>query len=316
MKNALITGCNGFVGKWLLRHLTEQSIPVSGIDLQPSIAEPLPGCDYYQSDIIDASRMASIIAKKKPDVLFNLAGITFLPDADASPKSAFDANISGIMAILDALKSFSLSTRVLLIGSSREYANRYDASLIKELPPPEPANFYGISKYTGELIGLQYHRQFGLDIRCTRSFNHTGPGQSPRFVCSEWARHLARIELGKEVPEMSVGTLDPVIDFTDVRDVVNAYVCISENGTPGSVYNVCSGKGTSLQWILDYLINKVTAKVNIWQEAKKIRSGESSLRMIGDHGKLSDETGWKPALSFETTLDDLWKYWLQQEQAS
>jgi GDP-4-dehydro-6-deoxy-D-mannose reductase len=216
------------------------------------------------------------------------------------------------MILLDAVRMHSLTARLLLIGSSKEYSQSTNIAIIHEDTPADPTNFYGISKYTGEMIGRQYHRQFGIDVRCTRSFNHTGPGQSSRFVCSEWARQIAEIALGRAEPKISVGNINAIIDFSDVRDVVAAYYQIITQGKSGEIYNVCSGKGISLQWILEYLISKSGKQITIKPLQEKLRVNESSVKMVGTYTKLNDHTGWKPSISIEQSLDDVYSWWIQQ----
>lgn len=310
MKKTLITGCNGFVGEWLIAVCTNNHMDVYGIDLQEQ--QKNNTITYFQADINDPDKINSIFEMVRPDAVFNLAGVSFLPDADASPKKALDANVSGTLSLLDAARKYAPSARVLLVGSSRQYDEATEDESIRETRPSTPVNFYGISKFISEVIGLQYHRQFNLDICCTRSFNHTGPGQSPRFVCSEWARQAALISLGKADPVISVGNMNVIIDFSDVRDVVEAYLSIMTKGRSGEVYNVCSGNGISLQWILDYLIRKSGRDISIHYSRPKFRINESVVKMVGDHSKLSNHTGWTPTINFQQTLDDLYDWWIKQ----
>lgn len=308
-QKALITGANGFVGGWLSATLQQRGCEVHGLDLQPAARYP-ERCTYRQIDITAENEVADAIGTIQPDTIYHLAGMSYLPDADHSPKRSIDSNISGTLSLLDAAKNSVPRSRIVLIGSSKEYNGAINSDGIRESTRPYPTNFYGITKYAGELLGVQYHRQYGLDVRCTRSFNHTGPGQSPKFVCSDWARQIALISLGRAEPELTVGDIGVTIDFSDVRDVVNAYIAIVETGTPGEVYNVCSGSGISLNWILDYLCSKATVTVSVRYLDEKKREYQSNKRIIGSHQKLTGETGWQPRIPFEQTLDDLYSWWM------
>jgi GDP-4-dehydro-6-deoxy-D-mannose reductase len=148
-----------------------------------------------------------------------------------------------------------------------------------------------------------------MDIRCTRSFNHTGPGQPPRFVCSDWAKQTAAIALQKTEPRIRVGDLSPAIDFLDVRDVVRAYHLILERGVKGEVYNVCSGTVVSLNEILSALIAKSGKAIEILQDNARLRAHKTSIKVTGDRAKLTRDTGWSPEIPLEKTLDDLFSYW-------
>ncbi len=311
-RKTLITGITGFVGKWLSEYLISKNLEVYGVDRWAQC--PYEGVNYEQIDILNTSLLGKYLHSVQPDTVYHLAAISFLPEADLSPGHALQINIMGTVSILDALKQYSPSAKILLVGSSKEYSDDINSEQVSETVHPSPTNFYGISKYAAELIGQQYHRQYGLDVRCTRSFNHTGPAQSPRFVCSDWAKQVASIELGLTNATISVGNLDSVIDFTDVRDVVAAYYSILENGVGGRVYNVCSGKGISLQWILNSLISKSTKEIAIKYDEKKLRSHKTNTIMLGDNSLLRNETGWQALIPFEKTLDDLYDYWLEDLQ--
>ncbi|NLE00173.1 MAG: NAD-dependent epimerase/dehydratase family protein [Fibrobacter sp.] len=307
MRKTLITGVTGFVGKWLSNALRIGGFEVHGLDRWNNC--PYDEVIYHQCDILDAQAMNEVISSIKPDTVFHLAAISYLPEADHSPRNSLDINIMGTVSVLDAVKQVTPSSRVLLIGSSKEYDDAIDSDCLSEATHPSPTNFYGISKYAAELIGLQYVRQYGMDIRFTRSFNHTGPGQSPRFVCSDWAKQVASIAFTDTKPLLSVGNLDPVIDFTDVRDVVNAYIKILEDGHPGEVYNVCSGNGYELRWILEYLIAKSPRTITIQTFDKKFRDHKTNNKILGDYSRLHAHTGWKPLIPFTQTLDDTFNYW-------
>jgi GDP-4-dehydro-6-deoxy-D-mannose reductase len=148
-----------------------------------------------------------------------------------------------------------------------------------------------------------------MDIRFSRSFNHTGPGQSPRFVCSDWAKQVVAIIHNQAEPTLSVGNIETIIDFTDVRDVVQAYIAILEKGKSGEIYNVCSGIGFELKWILGYLISKSSKPISIQSLDKKIRTHKTNNKILGDFSKLHSHTEWKPAIPFKQTLDDTFNFW-------
>lgn len=239
---------------------------------------------------------------------YHLAGVSFPAEADRTPRSALAINIVGTISVIDAMKRFSPQAKLLLVGSAKEYDITAEG-LVSEDALPNPSNFYGISKYATELVGLQYCRQYGLDIRFTRSFNHTGPGQSPLFVCSDWARQIAQAEAGLAPQEIRVGECEVEIDFSDVRDVVNAYRLIMDNGGRGRVYNVCSGVTRRLADVLAALVGMSTASLTVVEEPTKLREVKTSLRLAGDNGRLRAETSWEPGIPFDKTLGDLLEYW-------
>jgi GDP-4-dehydro-6-deoxy-D-mannose reductase len=266
-------------------------------------------------DITDCDSVAGALGRLRPQEMYHCAGVSFPAEADRTPRPALEINITGTVSVIDAMKRFCPHARLLIVGSSKEYDINAEG-LVTEDETPNPSNFYGISKYATELIGLQYCRQYGLDIRFTRSFNHTGPGQSYLFVCSDWARQVALAEAGRGPAEIHIGDCDIEIDFSDVRDVAAAYFLIMEKGGPGQVYNVCSGTTRKLSAILDYLVKKSKKSIVIMKEEKKLREVKTYRKLAGDNSKVRRETGWSPAYPFEKTLDDLFDYWMREIKAA
>lgn len=310
ISNALITGSNGFVGQWLSEHLQANGYTVYGIDNSESSRNHK--VTYTQIDILDTSKFSSLIEKLQPELIFHLAGVSYLPDADRSPCRSIEINVMGTLSIFESVRIASPDSKVLIVGSSKEYSSNVNATTITEDIHPVPENFYGISKYCGEILGQQYARQFGMKFFFTRSFNHTGPGQSPLFVCSDWARQVVQIERGNAEPVLSTGNLESTIDFTDVRDVVDGYYRILKSGKAGEVYNVCSGTGYTLEWILNYLVSKSSKSITIHHESAKLRNHATNRYLTGDNTKLKKHTGWNRTIPMEKTLDDLYSYWLEQ----
>jgi GDP-4-dehydro-6-deoxy-D-mannose reductase len=310
LKKAFITGVAGFVGKFLAVHLNERGYKVYGMDRWPSCG--CGGVDYHEGDILNTAALAQLFLSIRPDMIFHLAGVSFPSDADKSPHYALDINIMGAVSVLDAAFQSCASSKILLVGSSKQYSDAVADKAVSEETPCRPTSFYGISKYAAELIGMQYMRQHGMDIRFARSFNHTGPGQSERFVCSDWAKQVAEIDSGKAETRgarIRVGDIGPAIDFTDVRDVVRAYVLILEKGAKGEAYNVCSGSAVSLQEVLAEIVAKSGKKISIEQDPDRLHAHRTGNKTEGDRSKLTRATGWVPEIPLSETLDDLYRHW-------
>jgi GDP-4-dehydro-6-deoxy-D-mannose reductase len=309
-KKAFITGVAGFVGGYLAAHLNERGYRVYGIDRLPECG--VRDIDYHQGEILDTAAMTRLFAAIRPDLLLHLAAVSLPSDADKSPQYALNSNIMGTASILDAALQSCASSRILLVGSSKQYGDAFAGHAVSEETPCAPTCFYGVSKYAAELIGGQYARQHGMDVRCTRSFNHTGPGQSERFVCSDWTKQAAAIELGRAEATISVGDTRPAIDITDVRDVVRAYLLILEKGKAGEVYNVCSGTAVPLKELLAAIAAKASRKITIEQDSDRIRKHSTAQKTVGDRSKLTRTTGWSPEIPLTGTIDDLYRFWLSE----
>ena len=309
MTTALITGINGFAGRHLHALLEKKGRRVVGLGIEQTC--DLPDVQYEMVDITDCDSVAQALKRLAPDEVYHLAGVSFPAEADRTPRSALEINITGTISVIDAMKRFCANGKLLVVGSAKEYDINAEG-LVSEESLPNPTNFYGISKYATELIGQQYCRQYSLDIRFTRSFNHTGPGQSYLFVCSDWARQIAMAECGLGPREVRTGDCGVEIDFSDVRDVAAAYYLIMEKGRAERVYNVCSGKTRPLSQILAYLLGKAEKPLQVIADEGKSRLVKTSRRLAGDNGRLRRETGWAPQILFEKTMDDLYDFWVRE----
>jgi GDP-4-dehydro-6-deoxy-D-mannose reductase len=141
-----------------------------------------------------------------------------------------------------------------------------------------------------------------------RAFNHLGPGQSDAFAASNFARQIAGAEAaGAGELELKTGDLSPVRDFTDVRDVVRAYVLAARSGLAG-IFNVCSGKGVGLETVVGLLNDRTAIPVQVEVDQSRLRPAEAP-RVWGSFDRLREETGWAPEIPLERTLDDLLGWW-------
>jgi GDP-4-dehydro-6-deoxy-D-mannose reductase len=306
----LITGINGFVGQHLAKNLLEKGHEVYGVDIQERCF--VFGCTYFQANICNNELIAEIVHKVNPSAIFHLAAVASPSGFHSTPFSSFQINIMGTISIFDAMRTQCSTATLLSIGSSTEYKTSDLHNSLPETGLLEPTSFYGVSKYTTEIIGQYYVRHHNLDIRFTRSFNHTGPGQGSDFVCSDWAKQVAAIEIKGATPEITVGNIDAAIDFSDVRDVVEAYAVIVEKGQKGEVYNVCSRNKINLNYILEYLIKKSKADITVSLKSNKVAAPNSTAEIIGDNSKICKQLGWSPKIPFEKTLDDLYDWWVLQ----
>ena len=141
-----------------------------------------------------------------------------------------------------------------------------------------------------------------------RPFNHTGPGRPDRFVESSFARQIAEIEAGLRPPKMAVGNLDAVRDFLDVEDVLDAYVRLLDPEVPAGVYNVASGKGTSIRDLLDLLLAETSIRPEVKVDQARWRPADSS---VGSAERLEKATGWAPTIPLRETLRRLLDGWRQ-----
>ena len=195
---------------------------------------------------------------------------------------------------------------MLVVGSADAYGAVPEAAQpIVESVPLRPLSAYGASKAAADLLAGQWADGMGLDVVRVRPFNHTGPGQDARFVCADFARQLVAVARGTRPPRIEVGDLEPVRDFSDVRDVVAAYVAAAERGAPGAVYNVCSGVGRSI---------RTRARRSHRRGGRAGRGGGGTRAAAAGphpapgrqrHAALTAATGWQPRIAWTQTVADI-----------
>ncbi len=310
---SLITGVHGFAGSHLVDHLLSLGEDVVGLARDPARNENnrhnLDRIKVAPCDIRDKSALLRALTEFRPDRIYHLAAISFVPQAEKSGNKAWDVNVQGTANLLEAMEAARPSARLLFAGSCEAYGPVLETDVpIKETQPLRPASKYGESKRAAEELVLAAGKR-GLDVVCVRAFNHTGPRQSERFVCSSFAKQI--VEAGRSGEKvLQVGNLEAGRDFTDVRDTVRAYQALMAEGAAGEVYNVCSGKAIKIQAILDRLLATSGADVEAQRDPEKYRPEPQSM-VYGDPKKLQAATGWRPEIDFDTTIADLLEYWRQ-----
>lgn len=303
----LITGIGGFVGRHLAAHLTaahpEQSL------FGTVLHAPTPGVPgsitLHTVDLRDSEQVRAVIATVQPDQIYHMAAQASPAWSHKFPWETLENNIRAQLNLITACLAENIRPRFLVISSGEIYGAAPAESLpSREDAPLLPASPYSVSKITQEMLGLQYFISHQLPILRVRPFNHIGPGQSEGFVAPDFAMQIARIEAGLQAPTMMVGNLNAERDFTDVRDVVQAYALLMERGTPGDVYNIASGHIYSIQNLLDLLLTNAKTAIQVREDPEKMRPASIPL-LCGNAAKLQTTTGWHAGIPFEQTLLDV-----------
>jgi GDP-4-dehydro-6-deoxy-D-mannose reductase len=302
---ALVTGAEGFAGGHILRTLLDGGHEVWGTSLDAFEYEGVP---MERLDVTNEARCREVVSEIHPDWLFHLAGWSHVGLAEKNPDACLDANFGGTRSVVGACLSDSPLTRVIVISSAEVYGRvAADAPALTETDPVRPATVYAVSKAAGELAAHHAHAR-GLDVVIVRPFNHIGPGQSPDFVCSAFARQIAAIEAGRQEAMLRVGNLLAVRDFSNVRDAVSAYIGVAESGVSGEVYNVTSGAGVTIRAVLTTLISMCKREVRVETDPTRLRPLDTPV-LHGSGEKLARVTGHDIGFDLEQTLREVLDYW-------
>ena len=287
-----VTGALGFVGQRLLPKLESHGHWVSG-------------CDRDTVDVTDASAVMQAIKAAQPDAVVHLAAISFVPEARQNPALTREINVGGTRNVIRALQESAPKARLLLVGSSEQYAPVSPSSgLLDETTPLLGVGPYAESKTEAEKMALEASAE-GLDLVRVRAFNHTGPGQEPRFVVPDFSRQVALIEQGAEAV-LRVGNLESVRDFLHVDDVVEAYVRLLQPDVEAGAYNVSSGRATQIGEVLESLLHQTETKILIERDPSRWREADAR---VGDSSRLRKKTGWRPTYSTNQIIEELLHYW-------
>jgi GDP-4-dehydro-6-deoxy-D-mannose reductase len=286
---AVVTGASGFVGRHLCAYLTSCGDDVVGLDR--SVEGPF--------DVTDAGSVNDAFESAQPNVVYHLAALAHVGESWADPGVVVRVNVEGTVNVLDAASRVG-ARRVLVVGSANEYASNAAAGPIGEDAPVRPVTPYGASKAAAAIFAEQAFLATGLETIRTRAFNHAGPGQSPTFLVPALAARIAAAEAtGRD--QITVGSLEPVREVNDVRDVVRAYRLLVEHGTAGDVYNVCSGVGYSVSEIVDRLMAMAKRELRTVVDPELVRPVDVPS-FVGDPSKLRAATGYEPKYTLDDTL--------------
>jgi GDP-4-dehydro-6-deoxy-D-mannose reductase len=311
---ALITGADGFVGRHLARELEISGLSPFGIDIsaRQKNADVFPDSRWATCDITSSADISRIIRNIAPAVVFHLAGIAYVPWAEAHRQETLRINVGGTLNILEAAAAQKRPPHVMIISSSDVYGRvPGKKGPITEAFPLEPANFYAGTKAAAEGIAWPFFERGEVPLTILRPFSHIGPGQAPTFVTSDFARQVARITLSLAKPEVHVGNIDVFRSFTDVRDMVRGYRLAYETLKPGSVYHLANETPVSIRSILEEFIRLSGKEIKIVRDPKRFRKADIR-KVTVDSGRFRRATGWEPTIPLKQTLKDIFEDWLQK----
>ncbi len=309
---ALITGIGGFAGFHLTEYLLQQTDwEIWGLDLREGRAAQFRDrIRMHMGDmLLDLPALKELFAAVQPDYVFHLAAQAFVPASWADPWSTLENNIRGQLNVLLASISLKEYPRVLVVGSSDEYGILTAEELpVTETNPLRPNSPYAVSKVAQDMLGYQYYASHKLPAVRVRPFNHIGPGQSPAFVTSDFAKQIAEAEAGLRDAVMHVGNLEARRDFSDVRDIVRGYHLAVTKGKPGEVYNLGAERSYSIREVLDALLALSDIPIAVSQDPTRLRPSDMP-EVISDCTTFRSLTGWQAAIPLEQSLTDILNHW-------
>jgi len=303
----LVTGAAGFAGGHLLDRLAPTSAELFAWRhrQRPPARFGDGRIRWADVDVLDRDQVRAAVSEARPTAVVHCAGAAHVGRSWDATEPTLAANVRGTHHLLEALRALSVPVRVVIPSSAMVY-RPIDRPLTEDdaLLPSSP---YGVSKLAQEMLGRRAVND-GLSVVVARAFNHVGPGQSPSFAASSFARQIAEIEAARRPPVIVVGNLEARRDISDVRDTVRAYHVLLTAGGAGRCYNICAGRAISIRELLDRLIAKARVTVDVRVDPALYRPNDTPL-VVGDPSRAERELGWSVAIPIEETVGDLLDYW-------
>jgi GDP-4-dehydro-6-deoxy-D-mannose reductase len=290
---ALVTGAHGFAGRHLVERLVAKGHEIAG-----------PGSD--ELDLRDAARTRAFVADAAPASVFHLAALASVGKSWEEPHRALLENQEMTLNLLEAVRASAPGARVLLAGSGEIYGSP-DELPVSEDAPLRPQSPYAVAKAAADHLGALYAEAWDMHVVRARAFNHAGPGQSGDYVVGTITRQIAAAEAaGERELVLLTGNAESGRDFTDVRDVVAAYMLAIE--APAGAYNVASGRAVTVRELVE--VARTQTEIEIRHEVDPARVRAHDTREVrGSAVKLREATGWQPQLTLEQTLADAIAWW-------
>jgi GDP-4-dehydro-6-deoxy-D-mannose reductase len=286
---AFVTGGAGFAGRHLVSRLPEA--------VAPSRAE---------LDLLDADAVRAAVREAAPEVVFHLAARPSVRRSWEAPVETLTSNVAMTANLLEAVRLEAPDARVVVVGSGEVYGPP-ERLPVDEAAPLRPQNPYAVSKAAGDLLAGQYADAFGLHVVRVRPFNHAGPGQSDEYVVGTLTRQVAEAEAnGADEVVVRTGNPNSARDFTDVRDMVRAYVAAADLD-PGA-WNAASGRAVTVSSLLDLV--RAAARLPVRHEVEQSRVRAHDVPEVrGSADRLREATGWRPEIPLERTVADALDTW-------
>lgn len=291
-RRALVTGISGFTGRYVAAELERAGYEVIGL----THAGGARVANVHPVDLCDREAMLSLVSGMELDTVVHLAAISFVAHGDAD--AIYRTNVVGTRNLLEALARASAPPRVVVLASSANVYGNADVEPITEDTPAAPVNDYAVSKLAMEHMARLWMDR--LPIVITRPFNYTGVGQAEHFLVPKIVSHYQR-----RASEIELGNIEVVRDFLDVRDVASAYRRIVDSAPAGKTFNICSGRGHSLGYVVHTLADIAGYEIAVQVNPDFIRANEIK-RLVGSPQELVSNIGMHRILPFEMTLR--WMY--------
>nr|WP_241697618.1 NAD(P)-dependent oxidoreductase [Mariprofundus sp. NF] len=300
MKRVLVTGADGFIGRYILPLLVKAGYEVHAL-CWLSEARGVEGVIWHKVNLMDYPAVDALLHELQVTHLLHLAWYTvhgkFWNAAE---------NLHWVGCSLNLLKSFVEhgGKRVLMAGSCAEY-DWSKGHCIEQETSCNPATLYGTGKHALHQVARSYCVQHQVSFSWGRIFFLYGPGEvGGRFVPA-----VINGLLRQETVPCSDGR--QLRDFMYVQDVASAFAALLESDLTGAV-NIASGVSCTLRGIGEEIMQQIEGRGRIEFGALPNREDDPAV-LTADVSRLCDELNWQPAFSLEQGLSETIGWWKQNQ---
>ena len=324
-KKALVTGCLGQDGSYLVELLLGKGYHVVGMDsIGPdSCADDRCSSfrngdfEFLQGDLKDARRVEELVRNVCPDELYNLAAQSYVPASWCNILDVLDINALGAGRLLEAVRLHCPQTRFFQ-ASSAEMFGPQGRSPPGENSAHNPRSPYGCSKSFAYNLVRNYRDAFGIFASNGIFYNHESPRRGPQFVTRKITRAAAGISLGK-MEKVAVGNLDSERDWGYAPDYVRAMWMILGHRGPND-FIVATGRTHSVRELVEKAFGAAGIRVE-WKgrglrekgvdartkgtvvevSREFFRPGDIG-RSRGNPARIRRVLGWRPSVDFDRMI--------------
>ena len=292
-KTALVTGAAGFTGRYIVAALRRNHYQVIAL----GIDQETVGDEWISCDLSDKTAVRAAVASLAPEFVIHLAAVSFVDHE--RDEDFYRTNVIGTNNLLQALSEGTKPRKVLLASSANVYGRSSEQPFTEETCPA-PLNHYAASKLAMEHLARNWFDS--LPIVITRPFNYTGPGQSEKFVVPKLVAHFRA-----RATAIRLGNINVERDFTDVEDLIDAYMLLLNSDVRSEIVNICTGKTVSVSQIIADLNRIAGYEIHVEIDPDLVRSADI-LRLVGSNEKLARLTGFTPRRPFSETLRRMYEH--------
>ncbi|MBI2441739.1 MAG: GDP-mannose 4,6-dehydratase [Lentisphaerae bacterium] len=304
---ALITGITGQDGSYLAEFLLEKGYEVFGMVRRAStenferIAHLTDRLTLKQADLLDQLSLTKVMEEVRPDEIYNLAAMSFVPTSWTQPMLTGEFTAIGVTRILEAMRQVCPQARFYQASSSEMFGKVREVPQ-NELTPFYPRSPYGAAKAYGHYITVNYRESYNLFAVSGILFNHESPRRGREFVTRKISDGVARIKLGL-AGELRLGNLDAQRDWGFAGDYVRAMWLMLQQPQPDD-YVIATGIAHSVRDFVERAFERVKLPWQryVVQDPQLIRPAEVE-HLLGDSSKARRVLGWQPSVDFAALVD-------------